>query len=140
MFLTRLIYASKVAADVNRDDLDQIIESACKNNAELGVTGALVFSNKYFLQVLEGGRSEVNTVYHKILADKRHYEPTLLDYSEISQRMFHEWEMKLFLETNINRKTNIKYFSQENFDPYEISGKTAAKLLQDITSKDHMEK
>ena len=45
-------------------------------------TGAV---GKVFMQVLEGGREEVNRLYGKLLHDVRHTEVTLLDYAEISK-------------------------------------------------------
>tara|TARA_Y100001951_G_scaffold21856_1_gene16832 strand:+ start:3806 stop:4006 length:201 start_codon:yes stop_codon:yes gene_type:complete len=47
----------------------------------------------YFLQCLEGSRSNVNKIYHRILNDKRHRDPIILDYQEIEARDFSAWEM-----------------------------------------------
>lgn len=90
MYLTRLIYASKVKEGLSRDDVSSILETAKKNNPKHGVTGVLIFSDKYFLQALEGGREKVNIIYHKILNDDRHYDPVLIDYAEVDERMFEE--------------------------------------------------
>ena len=49
-----LIYASVATHDYAENELDTILETAVRNNARLEVTGLLLYSNRRFLQVLEG--------------------------------------------------------------------------------------
>lgn len=135
MFLARLIYASKVNDNVNLEEVEKIITTAQKNNTELGVTGILIYNNQYFLQALEGGRNEVNQIYHKILNDKRHSDPTIIDYREIAERTFSDWSMKLYLDTKSKKNLNLKYSSQDTFDPFNLSAESALLCLKEITEQ-----
>lgn len=134
MNLVRLIYTSKVAPSVKNDDLDDIMEKATSSNRENDVSGILVYSHKSFLQVLEGGRAEINTLYNKIVQDERHSEVTLLEYTEITERSFQDWDMKLFLETNINKTSNLKFSATDGFNPFNMSGKSAYGFLKEVSS------
>ena len=71
MYLVRLIYVSKTQQDFGPQNIESIIDKARVNNHKTEVTGLLCFSNKYFLQCLEGSRAAVNETYHKILNDDR---------------------------------------------------------------------
>ena len=53
----------------------------------------LCFSGGIFLQVLEGGRSQVSALYNRISADPRHRDVVLLSYDEIGERSFAGWSM-----------------------------------------------
>ncbi|WP_232280820.1 BLUF domain-containing protein [Vibrio sp. 16] len=70
-----------------------------KNNASVGVTGLLLFSQDYFLQCLEGSRSQVNAIYQHILNDRRHKKVILLEYTEVAEREFGEWSMGYMYRT-----------------------------------------
>ncbi|MCL9781958.1 BLUF domain-containing protein [Vibrio sp. S4M6] len=133
MLLVQLIYVSSIAERLSEASINQIIESAKKNNAEKDITGLLCFNRKYFLQCLEGSRARVNEVYHKILNDKRHNKIILLDYKEISHRTFSSWSMGYVGDTTINAVTNKMYSISSEFDPYGISGESAYLLLKHLS-------
>ena len=118
--LIRLTYASRTAGVLSPLDVKDIVRASQRNNAKLGVTGALMLSNGIFLQCLEGDRLVVNTLYHRILLDSRHAEPAVLNFSEIDQRLFTGWSMGLVTTTEANLKVFLKYSPQAEFDPYRI--------------------
>jgi hypothetical protein len=71
----------------------QILGSARRNNAAQGVTGALLFSDGCFAQVLEGQRVDVEGVFESIQCDPRHCDVTILHLHEVERRSFGEWSM-----------------------------------------------
>ena len=91
--LVRLIYASEATGTLTRGDITQILGAARRNNSHHGITGMLCHGNHRFLQYLEGRRSEVNAVYARIIADRRHKNLVLLDYSGITETRFDDWSM-----------------------------------------------
>lgn len=70
--LYRVIYAS-IAEALTKRDIEGVLDSSEKNNFALGVTGALVFTSRFFLQILEGERRAVDAIYTKIRKDRRHH-------------------------------------------------------------------
>ena len=129
MRLVRLIYTSKLSAGVNPAELAKIHETALRNNEKFGLTGMLAFGNDYFLQVLEGGNSAVNQLYNRICADDRNKNPLLLEYSEIAERDFAKWSMKLILLTEQKKSLLRNYSASDDFDTYKLSGHNAYRLL-----------
>ena len=81
--LVRLMYASRATESINQESLQSILKKSVANNPATGVTGVLCFSGNIFLQVLEGGRSQVSALYNRIAQDPRHREVVLLSYDEI---------------------------------------------------------
>ena len=132
MFLTRILYASTVTEQFKPNDIEDILSKARKNNEKADITGMLCFSSKYFLQCIESSRTNVNVLYHKILNDKRHSNIVLLDYNEISEREFYDWSMSYVPNAKITTAINLKYSESSVFDPYQMSGNSAHKMMLEL--------
>jgi hypothetical protein len=74
-------------------DIAQILRTARRNNAASGVTGALLFSDGCFAQVLEGRRPDVEAIFEAIQCDPRHRDVTILHLHEVAHRSFGAWSM-----------------------------------------------
>lgn len=133
--LVRLLYASRARDPITDETLLSILSQSRKNNPESGVTGVLcVGHGNVFIQVLEGGRAEVNQLYGKVLRDDRHIDVTLLEYSEISERRFSGWRMGRVDLNKVNAAIVLKYSETPKLDPFEMSGIVALKLLEELAS------
>ena len=108
-----------------------ILKASQRNNARVGVTGALCLANGIFLQLLEGDRAEVNRLYHRILSDPRHREPAELDFAEITSRRFTSWDMGSLAPLATNRQIFYKYSYAATFDPFSMG----SAALQGFFSK-----
>ena len=86
------------------------------------------------MQVLEGGRDEVNRLYAEIVRDPRHREVQLLDYAEIAERRFAGWTMGRVNLGKVNPSLLLNYSEKPLLDPYAISGKVALALLEELIS------
>jgi hypothetical protein len=130
--LIQLTYASKTSGFLGPGDIKDILRSSAKNNAAMGITGALCLTNGIFLQQLEGDRQLVNALYHRILRDSRHAEPAILDFSEIVSRSFGNWSMGLIASTQENRDLFLKYSSAAEFNPYAMSPGSLRAFFSDV--------
>jgi hypothetical protein len=130
--LVRLMYASRAAGPVDHDELVAILRKSKANNPSLGVTGVLCCSGGIFLQVLEGGRSAVNQLYNRIVADPRHTQVELLSYEEIGERRFAGWAMGQVDMARLNPALLLKYSESATLDPYAVSGAVSMALFQEL--------
>lgn len=132
MYLVRLIYASSVTEAFKPGDIENILESARLRNVQDNVTGMLCFNQNYFLQCLEGSRTSVNGVYHRILNDPRHTKPVLLDYQEILTREFTDWAMGYISESSLTAPLNLKFSGTPFFEPYSMSGESCHQMMLEL--------
>jgi hypothetical protein len=134
--LVRLMYASRVAAAVDQEELLAILKQSKANNPKLGVTGVLCacFDSRVFMQVLEGGRSAVNRLYNRIVIDPRHTDVELLAYDEISERRFAGWSMGQVNMSRLNPALLLKYSECAKLDPYSVSGRVSVALFDDLVA------
>ena len=91
--LTQIVYASSAARPLGDADLAEILRASRRNNADAGVTGALLYSEGNFIQVLEGPATSVAAVYRRIERDTRHHSILPLLRSTVDERQFPEWAM-----------------------------------------------
>jgi len=129
MYLVRLVYVSSISESFKPEDLNNILDSARMHNSKNFVTGLLGFNRKIFLQCLEGSRAKVNETYHRILRDSRHDKIILLDYQEIVEREFDGWSMGFIPESSLTTDVNVKFSGDDVFNPYEMSGESAHRLM-----------
>lgn len=90
--LTQLVYIS-IVSDKVAVDMDQLVTICRKNNAEAGLTGAIIKHRGRFLQVLEGDNAKVLGAFERISRDARHKSIVLLSIRLIEKRQFGQNEL-----------------------------------------------
>jgi hypothetical protein len=134
--LVRLMYASRAAAGLDNEELSAILRKSRAANARDGITGALCLctAGKLFIQVLEGGREAVSRCYHRIAADARHSEVTLLLFEEIEERRFARWEMGQINMARLNPALVLKYSQTAQLDPWAVPGRATAAMFEEMVA------
>ncbi len=89
----QIIYSSESAMPMQSDDLEEILQHARSRNASRNVTGALVYVDGLFLQILEGDAVAVQSLMARISSDVRHEAITVLKSSETPLALFSDWNM-----------------------------------------------
>lgn len=130
--LVRLLYASRVVDEKMCDIVQSIVSQSRQHNPQHGITGVLCHSDQVFMQVLEGGREAVNTLYSHILRDERHTDVMLLDYEEILERRYAGWTMGQANMSKINPSILLKYSPLPVLDPHRMSGKILLALIDEL--------
>jgi hypothetical protein len=130
----RLIYFSAANAGMSYGALVEIMNHAQTRNVERGITGILCYGSGQFLQALEGERTAVNVLYHRIVADARHLDCQLVDVSEISARAFPEWTMKVVnWETGDSARRRAMLRADTGSDFFQPSAMDAAQATTFLT-------
>ena len=134
--LVRLVYASRSTRAIDQAMIASILEQSQQYNLEHGITGVLCTypESDLFLQVLEGGRAEVNSLYSTIVRDPRHCDVTLLDYAEITERRFASWRMGSVNLNRVNLSIILRFSESPVLDPFSMSGQASLALLEELTS------
>ena len=132
--LVRLMYASRAAQGVKPEALSAILKRSTSHNPSVGVTGVLCFcaNARIFMQVLEGGRSQVSKLYNDIAHDTRHSDVALLSYEEIGERSFASWSMGQVNMNRLNPALVLKYSEGTRLDPFAVSGKASLSLFNEL--------
>ena len=73
--------------------IDEIVAVARRRNADLDVTGALVFSGSRFAQLIEGPPEGVALLRAAIEGDARHRDIQTLEAAAVEDRQFADWSL-----------------------------------------------
>ncbi|MDH4051485.1 MAG: BLUF domain-containing protein, partial [Rubrivivax sp.] len=88
-----IIYSSQATAPMSVPELEKILVDARAGNEARNVTGALVYVDGVFLQILEGDESTVRGVMRNIAGDTRHTDVKVFHQAEVDARAFGSWRM-----------------------------------------------
>ena len=90
--MLQIIYASR-PSDYSAPNLLNILVTARQFNTLHAITGALIYRDDLFLQMLEGDSVTVRKIMKRIQADDRHCEVNVLSERSIPSRTFANWTM-----------------------------------------------
>ena len=132
MHIVRLVYSSKASDRITLDMTRKILESAQPSNEAQGITGILFYNQNYFLQCIEGASTRVNKLYQKIVKDDRHTDIQLVNFESITTRMFGSWSMGFATGKSLNREIYLKYFRDDEFNPYDLNSNNSVQFLEEL--------
>ena len=134
----RIVYCSRnliqpeEAGGDHDKELNGILQSARANNASQGVTGALLFNEECFAQVLEGPRRSVEQIFEKIQRDRRHGQVTVVDNGWADRRDFPDWAMAHAQPSSGQQAEGIASTLQMIFSEPSAAGAEVLDLLKDL--------
>jgi hypothetical protein len=88
-----IIYSSQAKEAMTLTTLVVLLMQARSLNERQHVTGALVYGNGQFIQVMEGDEAVVKDLYKRIFKDSRHSDVRKLAEGPILSRSFAQWSM-----------------------------------------------
>ena len=106
-----------------------ILKESQAYNSQHGITGVLCQGQGIYLQALEGERGEVNRLYARIFADKRHNRVEMVHCESINQRRFENWSMAHVELSDLDPMTQIEW---QTFDPYSVTGLLVLARIDDL--------
>jgi hypothetical protein len=134
--LSHLVYVSTRTPICTDEEIEKILASCKKNNAGLDITGVLLYSDKNFVQYLEGEYKAIIELYDRIKTDKRHRNAVLITSAPIHTRGFPSWQMgakkinsgKIEFRTEVTESENILF--QDILSGKSQQGTKAMELMQ----------
>src|SRR5271170_2322311 len=91
--LISLIYASRSTECFHEHEIPELLQQVRLANAKQEFTGMLLYISGSFLQLIEGHTESIDSVFSKILQDKRHTQVSLIARESIPERAFEGWTM-----------------------------------------------
>lgn len=89
----RIVYQSTASQEFGSLALFQLLTEAQLRNAQLQITGHLLYLDGKFTQCFEGPPESVEQLWQSLQRDKRHHSIELLVRHTAEERRFPEWSM-----------------------------------------------
>lgn len=131
MPLIQLIYKSSATNQFSECQLAPILTSTAKNNEVNQITGMLLYREGCFIQVLEGGTTQVQELMMRIKADPRNESINVLGTQAMNSRDFPTWCMGSHLASDSDLLTHPSFvdFFSDSFDSHKAHIKYGAALI-----------
>ncbi len=104
-----------------------------RNNKPKNITGALVFDDLWFLQVLEGDRQDVWHTFERIKDDERHSRVTLAEMCDVKERIFGNWWMGLATRTKATDVAFTPFLIDGRVQPDKLSARQILELTIEVS-------
>lgn len=114
----RIVYQSTASQEFGSLALFQLLTDAQIRNAELKITGHLLYLDGQFTQCFEGPPEMVEVLWQSLLSDKRHHDIQLLARHTTEERRFPEWTMAF------STYSALYVHGMQGFFPVDGSGKS----------------
>ncbi|GAB3750824.1 BLUF domain-containing protein [Spirosoma pomorum] len=88
-----IIYFSSSVKQLQEEDLTTILQQSRQNNSQVGVTGVMLYVRGSIIQVLEGQKEIIESLYQRIEKDPRHQDVVRVFSRPITKRLFGDWNM-----------------------------------------------
>jgi hypothetical protein len=89
----QIMYSSQATKPMTVAGLEAILEDARTGNEAHDVTGALVYVDGVFFQIIEGDKDVVRKLMASIASDARHHSVKVFHEAEVDARAFESWRM-----------------------------------------------
>ena len=137
MPLVRLTYFSENQIDPAAGSavriLGQILSASNRNNQKNDITGALVFDDQWFVQILEGDRAQVWTTFDRIREDARHSDVVIAEVVDLDARNFANWWMGLATRTAATELLFAPYLHHGRLDPRQMAASDMLALVKTLS-------
>ncbi len=116
--------------------LMDILAVSKARNAEAGVTGALMFNEQRFVQILEGEKNAVEETFGRIQRDHRHTAIVVLSRRVEPRRHFQDWAMA-FVGRSRQARAYYWYFTrQKDFKWERMDAEILSQLMLNMMDLD----
>ena len=109
--LERLLYRSKATNTLGSLHLFNMLSEARAKNAQLGITGHLLYTEEVFVQCIEGPSEAVALLWESLQRDDRHYDLQLLARGPIEKCRYEDWSMAFSSYPSLNRFNMPGFFA-----------------------------
>jgi hypothetical protein len=95
----QIMYSSQATKPMTVTDLEKILTDARAGNQARNVTGALVYVDGVFFQILEGDEAVLRNLMANIASDSRHRSVKVFYEAQVDARAFGSWSMAYLAPT-----------------------------------------
>ena len=127
----QLIYVSRPTTAITEAELVDILTQSQYKNIRLDLSGLLVFHDGKFMQLLEGGKKEVDELFATIRRDPRHTDVKVVLETDCYHRCMPSWVMGF----STGGKIEDKISAQNYYIPPDVTMQICVSMEGDAGQK-----
>jgi hypothetical protein len=136
--LSRLVFYGRTNVKVGESAgmIKSILAAASEYSPASGLTGGLVFNEKYMMEAIEGAREQVSKRLRLLFEDPRIEDLTVLAISTIDKRVFEGWAVGYAGRTIDAERLYLKYSPTVDINPTTMSAAAVLDFVREFCALD----
>lgn len=136
--LSRLVFYGRTNVKIGESAgmIKNILAAASDYSPASGLTGGLVFNEKYMMEVIEGAREQVSKRLKLLFEDPRIEELTVLAISTVDKRVFEGWAVGYAGRTIDAERLYLKYSPTVDINPTSMSAAAVLDFVREFCALD----
>jgi hypothetical protein len=140
--LSTLLYISHSMLYMPDDEMlvADMLKAARARNRYLGISGALIFTHRHFVQYIEGEEVALADLMASIRRDPRHSDVRMLHFGSAASRRFADWSMAYAGPSVFVSRQVEELLSASTDEELEAQAETIITMMEELGSLDHWRK
>lgn len=136
--LSRLVFYGRTNVKIGESAgmIRSILAAASEYSPASGLTGGLVFNERFIMEVVEGAREQVSKRLHLLFEDPRIEELTVLAVTTIDKRVFDGWAVGYAGRTIDAERLYLKYSPTVDINPTMMSAAALLDFVREFCALD----
>jgi hypothetical protein len=126
----QVLYHSRATQRPTEAQLQELLQYSRSYNTQHQITGLLLYSDGYFVQVLEGAEEAVKVLYEQIQRDARHTQVVTVSAGAEPARLFADWSMGFGYVTESEAGQVLQAMQGQHSSGLEVDDVHLRTLLQ----------
>jgi hypothetical protein len=101
--IRQVVYISQATGTFTESELSELVEVSRRNNKKHRITGAMLYLENAFIQVIEGEDAAIGQLLEKLRTDTRHENIVVLSDKPAQARNFQSWSMGIVKAAEADR-------------------------------------
>jgi hypothetical protein len=112
-----IIYKSKADPTFNIFEIQKMLQRAKYFNKMNEITGIILYHKSQFIQLIEGEKGAIESLYASIMADERHHEVETILSKASNQSLWMDWSMAFYDFSDPSDQTNyLRLLLESSFE------------------------
>ena len=133
-----IIYKSKSKKSFHIDEIRKMLSKAKRFNKVNNITGIILYYKQQFIQLIEGDKKSIESLYKDIQADKRHFDVETIISTTSKQSLWTEWSMAFYdFSDTTDQSDYLRLLLEASFEDVNSKQKDSMvlKILREYTSQ-----
>jgi Sensors of blue-light using FAD. len=114
------------------EQVKDILLACSRNTLASGLSGALVFNERYFVQIMEGDRALASRTILSVVSDPRHRNAVLVRAYPVGERRFLGWTVGYAGHTEAIDALYMRHGVMAGLDPTRMNAESIENLVADL--------
>lgn len=115
-------------------EIKAILAACNRYTLASGITGALVFNERYFVQVMEGERSLLSRTLWSVASDPRQKNMVLLSAAPVNERLFLGWSVGYAGHSEYADALYLRHAIIGALDPTRMTAESVENLVAEFVA------